>query len=192
MTADISDFYLGTVFPTPEYMWINKSQIPISTQIKYSNQIVWKDDKALVRIDKGIYGFPYAGRIAQAKLTALLSRRGYTEAPNTPFLFRHATRPIMFSLVVYDFGIKYKGKEHADHLLSVISWSGERYLGMSIVSLSLVTLKSHSNAFKSLLIRDPLTLLAHLLPLHMANRFSILRSIAAKFYLNLALNLPRK
>ena len=37
-----------------------------------------------------------------------------------PGLWRHKTRPILFSLVVNDFGIKYKGKQHALHLINAI------------------------------------------------------------------------
>jgi hypothetical protein len=32
---------------------------------------------------------------------------------------QHATRPVTFTLVVNDFGIKYVGKQHANHLCQV-------------------------------------------------------------------------
>jgi hypothetical protein len=35
---------------------------------------------------------------------------------NTPGLWKHKPRPISFTLVVDDFGVKYVGKEHIDHL----------------------------------------------------------------------------
>ncbi|KAL7475359.1 hypothetical protein ACHAW6_001275 [Cyclotella cf. meneghiniana] len=38
-------------------------------------------------------------------------------------LWSHKTRPISFTLVVDDFGVKYVGKEHALHLKSVIEQS---------------------------------------------------------------------
>jgi hypothetical protein len=49
-------------------------------------------------------------------------------------------RPIVFSLVVDDFGISYVGKEHADHLIHSIEhdyeftkdWSGTLYCGITI------------------------------------------------------------
>lgn len=52
----------------------------------------------------------------------------------------HETRPIAFTLVVDDFGIKYKGREHADHLIAAlqelyeitIDWTGSKYLGIVI------------------------------------------------------------
>eukprot|EP00804_Cyclotella_cryptica_P022288 CCRYP_018106-RB/>CCRYP_018106-RB protein AED:0.46 eAED:0.46 QI:0/0/0/1/0/0/2/0/151 len=35
-------------------------------------------------------------------------------------LFKHISRPIQFTLVVHNFGIKYIGQEHLDHLLQSI------------------------------------------------------------------------
>ena len=45
---------------------------------------------------------------------------GYHECAQTPGLFKHKERPIMFTLVVDDFGIKSVGKEHAMHLYACI------------------------------------------------------------------------
>jgi hypothetical protein len=58
----------------------------------------------------------------------------------TPGLWTHATRNIQFTLVVDDFGVKYVGKENADHLISCIKdhykisedWEGKRYLGLTM------------------------------------------------------------
>ena len=52
----------------------------------------------------------------------------------------HKWRPISFSLCVDAFGVKYFGKKHADHLMSVLKehykishdWKGKRYLGMDL------------------------------------------------------------
>jgi len=57
-----------------------------------------------------------------------------------PGLWHHKTRPIKFCLVVDDFGIKYVGKEHADHLLHALTtkyecttdWEGKLYCGISL------------------------------------------------------------
>ena len=46
----------------------------------------------------------------------------------------------MFTLVVDDLGIKYEGKEHADHLLNVLNkyykmetdWTGSLYCGITL------------------------------------------------------------
>ena len=55
-------------------------------------------------------------------------------------MWRHATRPITFSFVVDDFGIKYVGKEHADHLIKCLKekckltedWTGNLYCGITL------------------------------------------------------------
>ncbi len=57
-------------------------------------------------------------------LTAALDYYKYMKIPLAlfpePGLWRHATRPITFSLVLNDFGVKYVGKEHADHLIGCL------------------------------------------------------------------------
>ena len=45
---------------------------------------------------------------------------GYVECENTPGLSRHETRPISFTLVVDNFGVKYVNKEDVDHLIASI------------------------------------------------------------------------
>ena len=55
-----------------------------------------------------------------------------------PGLWKHRTRPIQFCLTVDDFGVKYVGKEHAEHLLTDLQehykvttdWIGNRYIGI--------------------------------------------------------------
>jgi hypothetical protein len=97
-------------------------------------------DRVLVEIRKGMYGLPQAGIIANDRLRAQLATWGYHACPNTPGLFTHDTRPISFCLVVDDFGVKYVGREHADHLLVCLhelytvttDWSGTKYCGLTL------------------------------------------------------------
>jgi hypothetical protein len=111
MTADITDFCLGTPLPRKEYMRIGLNQISQSTQQQYNvRQLAGHDNThVLVEISKGIYGLPQAGKLAQERLVAHLATHGYEPAANTSCLFKHTTRDIMFALVVDDFGIRYKG-----------------------------------------------------------------------------------
>ncbi len=62
-------------------------------------------------------GTPASGYISQQLLRKHLKIKmhGYYKCVNTPGLWQHATKPITFSLVINNFGIKYVGKEHADH-----------------------------------------------------------------------------
>ena len=87
-----------------------------------------------------MYGLPQAGILAQELLEQCLNKHGYHQSPITPGLWRHDYRPISFTLCMDDFGIKYVGREHAEHLASILSkhykcshdWDGQRYLGMTI------------------------------------------------------------
>ena len=56
-------------------------------------------------------------------------------------MWRHVTRPVQFSLVVDDFGVKYEGKENAEHLINAIKsegyklsidWEGTKYCGITL------------------------------------------------------------
>ncbi len=84
-----------------------------------------------------MYGLPQAGILAQQLLEQQLNEHGYQQNQITPGLWKHTTRPISFTLCVNNFGVKYVGREHADHLLQVlntnykcaIDWEGKRYLG---------------------------------------------------------------
>jgi hypothetical protein len=59
---------------------------------------------------------------------------------HTHRLWTHDTRPISFSLVVDDFGVKYVGREHAEHLMACIKknynissdWNGTAYCGLTL------------------------------------------------------------
>ena len=92
-----------------------------------------------VAVKKGMYGLPQSGILAQELLETRLNAKGYKQSLHTPGLWTHEWRPICFSLVVDDFGVKYVGKEHAEHLVSVIDehydyttdWEGKRYLGLT-------------------------------------------------------------
>jgi hypothetical protein len=70
-----------------------------------------------------------------------LQKHGYyRQSQTTPGLWKHDTCPISFSLVVDNFGVKYVGKENAQHLLDTVQqnykcsckWKGEQYCGLTI------------------------------------------------------------
>ena len=86
-----------------------------------------------------MYGLPQSGILAQELLEERLNKHGYFQSKYTPGFWTHTWRPISFSLVVDDFGVKYVGKEHADHLCKVLredyeieeDWEGTRYVGLT-------------------------------------------------------------
>ena len=60
-----------------------------------------------LEVRRAIYGLPQAGALANKQLKKFLAPDGYYEVAHTPGIWRHATRPTQFSLVVDDFGVKY-------------------------------------------------------------------------------------
>ena len=140
MTIDIKDFYLGTPMEQYEYMWIPVKYIPDDIMQQYQLADLIHNNMVMVEIRKGMYGLPQAGILANNRLQEHLAKHGYTATKHTPGLFRHATRPISFTLVVDDFGVKYVGDEHAQHLIDTLQaqytittdWSGSLYCGLTL------------------------------------------------------------
>jgi hypothetical protein len=87
-----------------------------------------------------MYGLPQAGILAYNHLVEHLAISDYTPVKHTPGLFRHATRPVTFSLVVYDFAIKYFNRGNAEHLLATLrslynittNWTASMYSGITL------------------------------------------------------------
>jgi hypothetical protein len=140
-TFDIKDFYLNTPMEQPEYMRLKLSDLPQDfvnlynlTKIAEDNQYVY------IKVQKGMYGLPQAGILAHRLLEQRLNEQGYQQSQVTLGLWKHLLRPISFTLCVDNFGVKYLGQEHAEHLLQVLDMhykclqdrDGKKYLGMDI------------------------------------------------------------
>jgi hypothetical protein len=84
---------------------------------------------------RAVWGLPQARILANKVLRKRLLSHGYYECTNTPSLWKHKTKPILFTLVIDDFSVKYVGKEHVDHLIWCIKqkykltkdWTGDLY-----------------------------------------------------------------
>ena len=144
MTIDISNFYLNTPMERYEYIKMKIKNFPQDVIDEYKlMEKVTPDGYVFVEARKGVYGLPQAGILAQELLEERLAKKGYHQSKITPGFWTHEWRPICFSLVVDDFGVKYVGREHAEHLLSAIEdhytckadWEGTRYLGLTIDKL---------------------------------------------------------
>jgi hypothetical protein len=80
------------------------------------------------------------GLIANELLEKRLNKHGYWQSKLVPGLWKHDTRPIQFTLVVDNFGVKYTRKEDVEHLKSVIEqdytvtadWIGNQYIGITL------------------------------------------------------------
>jgi hypothetical protein len=99
-------------------MVINLASLPQETIEKYDLDRLAQDGKVYIEIQKGMYGLTQAGILAKEVLQRNLAKDGYRPTTHTHGLWTHDTRPISFSLVVDDFGVKCVGREHAEHLMT--------------------------------------------------------------------------
>jgi hypothetical protein len=120
-------------------MVINLSSLPQETIDKYDLIELAQDGKVYIEIQKGMYRLPHAGILANELLQRNLAKDGYRPTQHTHGLWKHDTRPISFSLVVDDFGVKYVGREHDEHVMECIKnynmssdWKGSTYCGLTL------------------------------------------------------------
>jgi hypothetical protein len=120
-----------------------------------------------------MYGFPQSGILANELLQRNLANDGYRLTQHTHGLWTHDTRPISFSLVVDGFGVKYVGREHAEHLMECIKnnynissdWNGSAYCGLTLD-------RDYKNAQWTYLCQDtsrPPSINTNMLPQHAQN-----------------------
>ena len=138
---DIGNFYTNLRLETPEYMRIHIKDIPEEVIEEYNMlQYVNEDGYVYCEITGAMYGLAQAGQIAHLDLIKNLAPHGYFPSKRTPGLWFHKTKPIAFTLVVDNFGIKYIDKEHINHLLKAVEeqypvkvdWTGSKHLGMGL------------------------------------------------------------
>ena len=92
------------------------------------------------RVTKAMYRIPLAVRIAHFTLVTHLYPYDYQTSSKNLGLWKHIIRPINFTLVVDDFGVKYLGKEHTLHLKSALEykykitkdWEGKLYIRIAL------------------------------------------------------------
>ena len=140
-TMDISNFYLGTTMDRNEYMMIPVNLFTSSFSTQYNINKLQNNHKMYINIQKGMYGLPQSGLLANQQLQKALQRYVYYPCMHTIGLWKHKWRPITFTLVVDDFGIKYEGKEHDENLLQCLNkhyekitvyWTGNLYCGIHL------------------------------------------------------------
>jgi len=89
---------------------------------------------------RAVWGLPQAGILANKRLRRKLAPFGYYESTNTPGLWTHESRPISFTLVVDDFGVKYETQDDVDQLITSLKsiykltedWTGNLYCGITL------------------------------------------------------------
>ena len=141
MTLDLKDFYLMTPMKRYEYFRMKIELFPqdIIDQYDLTNKVD-HNGNVHCEVRRGMYGLPQAGIIAQELLKECLKAAGYSQSKITHGYWKHDWRPISFTLVVDDFGVKYIGKEHVMHLINTLKkdyeveedWDGKRYVGITM------------------------------------------------------------
>ena len=140
MCLDIKNFYLTAKLDYFEYMRMPLSLFPLWTQKQYDMKRHALDGMVHLEMRRAVWGLPQAGILANKRLRRKLAPFGYHEHAKTPGLWYHDSRPISFTLVVDDFGVKYVDKADADHLIKSIrstymcteDWTGDLYCGISL------------------------------------------------------------
>ena len=108
MTMDITNFYLMTPLKRPEYVKIKMRDIPEEIIFKYNlRELAAADGNVYIKANRGMYGLPQLGLLANKLLEERLNKHGYRQSKLVPGLWKHDTRPIQFTLVVDYFGVKY-------------------------------------------------------------------------------------
>jgi hypothetical protein len=141
MCINIKNFYLTAALDYYEYMKIPLALFPEWIKTQYNLDTHAKDGFVFLEIRRAVWGLSQAGILANKLLRKRLKSHGYYECVNTPGLWRHETRPITFTLVVKNFGVKYMVKEHADYLINCLKeetheltedWTCNLYRGISL------------------------------------------------------------
>ena len=81
-----------------------------------------------------MYGLPQSGLLAKKILEKRLNKNGSQQRKLVPGLLKHDWRPIQFTLLVDDFGVKYVGEKYTLHLKQTLEenyevtteWYGKR------------------------------------------------------------------
>ena len=92
------------------------------------------------KIRRGCYGIPQLGILANKQRRIILEQEGYYDSITTLGPWRHKWRPIQLCLIVDNFGVEYVGKQHADHLATILKkfhniiedWKGKKYDGIEL------------------------------------------------------------
>jgi hypothetical protein len=120
-TIDLKNFYLNTPMVRPEFMCMKLAKLPKDfTRIYKLNDLANANCFVSINIQKGMYGLPQQGILAQELLKKCLNKHGYCQSPITPGLWQHNFQPISFTLCIDDFGIRYAGRECIEHLSSIL------------------------------------------------------------------------
>ena len=140
LTLDIKIYYNNTPMSRYEYMHILFSLITDEIVAQYNLRQLSKEGWVYMEIQKGMPRLKQAGRIPDERITKHIQKHGYAPCPHTPALWRHNTLPVVFTIVVADFGVKYTGKHNTKDLINAlralytitVDHTGSLYCGLTL------------------------------------------------------------
>jgi hypothetical protein len=121
-------------------MKIPPALFPVWTIEQYNLHKLALDGWVYIEMRRAVWGLPQAGILANKRLSRKLALFGYHKSINTPGLWRHESKPLTFTLVFDNFGIKFVNRANVDHLISSIKktntltedWMGSLYCGITL------------------------------------------------------------
>jgi hypothetical protein len=140
MCLDVKLFYLTAKLEYFEYMRMPLELFLIWIQEQCNLKMLPYKGFMHLEMQRAVWGLPQAGILANKQLRHKLTPFGYYEHICTPGLWYHKTRPILFTLVVNNFGVKHVNKEDIEHLIASIKktytltkdWTGNLYCGIPL------------------------------------------------------------
>jgi hypothetical protein len=103
-----------------EYMKVLLAVFPVWIRKQFNLDDHAHNRYVYLRMERAVLGLTHVGILANKLHKKRLVPHGYYECINTLDLWKHKWCPISFTLVMDDFGIKYIGNEHANHLVECI------------------------------------------------------------------------
>ena len=141
MCLDMGNFYLTAVLEYYKYMKIPLTLFPSWIIEQYNLNKHALNGFVHLEMRRAVWGLPQAGILANKQLQCKLAPHRYHKCVIAPGLWYHKSRPISFTLVVNDFGVKCVGKAHAEHLIAIIKktyskltkdWTGNLYCEITL------------------------------------------------------------
>ncbi len=139
MCLDIKNFYLTAALEYFKYTKIPLALFHAWTVEQYNLHTLALDGWVHIEMRRAVWGLPQVGILANNCLRRKLVPFGNYKSTNTPGLWRHKSRPLTFTLIVDNFGVKFVNKANVDHLISSIKkytltedWMGKLYCGITL------------------------------------------------------------
>ena len=103
-----------TLLKRPEFICVNLRGTPDNIIKEYKLKNIATENRSIyIRADRRMYGLPHSSLLANELLEKQLNKQDYHQSKFVPGLWSHIWRPVQFTLVVENFGVKYVGEEHA-------------------------------------------------------------------------------